>query len=331
MALSRRSSLIQSGTLVLVTCFIASSSIIRASAPSDAVRITAVANVTLRATPSSTAPAVAQLPLGTEVIESGPSGLDKTWVQVRLPDAREGWVQSSFTRPLDPVWRWPVFDRIISERLGRKGDGFPAGVELVAFIERVAPEYTDKDGRARVELARLKALSSTAGAVPFKQSNREPYASWLAARKEQVVYDEPGGRWMVRPELVWKTHAAYSSSAIADDLAWFAVSTGLPGECEGEVSCYLSAFNLLQGEYLRRHPAGRRAAESVDVLAQSTERLAPAGKVAPAYTFDRGGCQDMVKAVDGLSAAIKDTRAAARDRALTSLGAIKKLCGLEGF
>ena len=327
MALSRRSSLIQSGTFVLVTCFIASSSIIRASAPPDASRITAVANVTLRATPSSTAVAVAQLPLGTEVIESGPSGLDKTWVQVRLSDAREGWVQSSLTRPLDPVWRWPVFDRIISERLGRKGDGFPAGVELVAFIERVAPEYTDKDGRARVELARLKALASTAAAIPFRQSSREPYASWLAARKEQVVYDEPGGRWMVRPELVWKTHSAHASSAMADDMAWFAVNTGLPGECEGEVSCYLSAFNLLQGEYLRRHPAGQRAAESVELLAQSTERLAPAGKVAPAYTFDRRGCQDMVKAVDGLSAAIKETRAASRDRALTSLSEIRKLCG----
>jgi len=303
----------------------ASSSIIRASSP-DAVRITAVTNVTLRATPSSTAMAVAQLPLGTEVIESGPSGLDKTWVPVRLPDAREGWVQSSLTRPLDPVWRWPVFDRIISERLGRKGDGFPAGVELVAFIERVAPEYTDKDGRARIELARLKALSSTAGAVPFKQANREPYASWLAGRKEQVVYDEPGGRWMLRPDLIWSTHAAHASTAIADDIAWFAVNTGLPGECEGELSCYLAAFNVLQGEYLRRLPAGRRAAESVDFVAQSMNRLAPAGKLAPAYSFDRGGCREMVKAVDGLSSAIKDTRTAAKDRALGALTDLKKLC-----
>jgi len=325
MALSRRSSLM-SGTFILVSGLIASSSIIRASSPSDAVRITAVANVTLRATPSSTATAVAQLPLGTEVTESGPSGLDKTWIQVTLPDSRAGWVQSSLTRPLDPVWRWPVFDRIISERLGRKGDGFPAGVELVAFIERVAPEYTDKDGRARVELARLKALSSTAAAIPFNQSKREPYASWLAARKEQVVYDEPGGRWMLRPDLIWSAHSAHASTTMADDIAWFAVNTGLPGECEGEIACYLSAFNVLQGEYLRRLPAGRRAAESVDFVAQSTERLAPSGKVAPAYAFDRGGCQDMVKAVDSLSAAIKDTRAAAKDRAIASLTGLKKLC-----
>lgn len=327
MALSRRSSFIQPGSFVLVTCFIASSSIIRASGPQDAVRVTAVANVTLRATPSSTAAAVAQLPLGTEVIEAGPAGLDKRWVQVKLPDAREGWVQSSLTRPLDPVWRWPVFDRIISERLGRKGDGFPAGVELVAFIERVAPEYTDKDGRARIELARLRALASTASAVSWRQSKSEPYASWLAARKDQLVFDEPGGRWMVRPALIWDTHAAHASSTAADDIAWFAVSTGLPGECEGELDCYLVWRNALQGEYLRRHPGGRRVAESVDVIAQTADQVAPAGKVSPNYSFNKGGCRELVPASDALVTAIRNTRASSRDRALTSLAAVRKLCG----
>ena len=327
MALSRRSSPYMSGTFALVTCFIASSSLIRASAPPDAVRITAVANVTLRTTPSASAPAVAQLPLGTEVVESSTSSLDKTWIQVKLADAREGWVQSSLTRPLDPVWRWPVFDRIISERLGRKGDGFPAIIELVSFIERVAPEYTDKDGRARIELARLRALSSAASAIPLNKSTREPYAAWLAARKAHVVYDEPGGRWIVRPELVWDAHAAHASTTMADDIAWLAVTTGLPGECEGDVSCYLTARNRLQGEYLRRHPAGRRAAESVDVVAQTMETLAPSGKLATSYRFDKAGCRDMTSAIDGLAGAIKETRTPAKDRALAGLVSMKKLCG----
>src|SRR6185436_18626807 len=101
------------------------------------------------------AAAIAQLPLGTELADAGPAGLDKTWIRVRLADNREGWLLSNLTRPLDPIWRWPVFDRIIAERLGRKGDGFVASVELVNFIERVAPEYTDVDGRGRIELARL--------------------------------------------------------------------------------------------------------------------------------------------------------------------------------
>jgi hypothetical protein len=97
--------------------------------------------------PSPDASAIAQLALGTEVADAGPAGLDKTWVRVKLPDGREGWLQARLTKPLDPVWRWPVFDEIIASRLGRKGDGFPSNAEFVAFIERVA--ITDADGRAR--------------------------------------------------------------------------------------------------------------------------------------------------------------------------------------
>ena len=99
-------------------------------------------------------------------MDAGPAGLDKTWIRVRLADSREGWILSNLTRPLDPVWRWPTFDRIIAERLGRKGDGFAASAELVAFIERVAPEYTDPDGRGRIELARLRAMAAALESHP---------------------------------------------------------------------------------------------------------------------------------------------------------------------
>ena len=102
----------------------------------DSTRITAAANVTLRALPSAGATAVTQLPLGTELTDAGPAGIDKTWVRVKSTDGKEGWIQASLTKTLDPNWRWPTFDRIIAERLGRKGDGFPAQTELVAFIER---------------------------------------------------------------------------------------------------------------------------------------------------------------------------------------------------
>jgi hypothetical protein len=146
-------------------------------------RITAAANVTLRGLPASTSPVVAQLPLGTEVTDAGPAGLDKTWVRVRLANSREGWLLASLTKPLDQTWRWPTFDRIIAERLGRKGDGFSALAELVAFIERVAPEYTDPDGRARIDLDRLRAMSAALAAIPSNGLKRDPYASWLKAHE----------------------------------------------------------------------------------------------------------------------------------------------------
>ena len=138
-------------------CFVAVSGVIgiapapaRAGESDGAKRVTAVANATVRSAPSPNAPAVAQLPLGTEVLESGPSGLDKTWVLVRLGDSREGWLQTRLTKSLDPVWRSETYDAIISERLARKGDGFNATAELVSFIERVRPEYGDPASRAGV-------------------------------------------------------------------------------------------------------------------------------------------------------------------------------------
>jgi len=298
-----------------------------AAAPPDQARITAVANVTLREMPSATATPVARVPLGTEVLVI-PAGLDKTWLRVALADGREGWIQTSLTKSLDPVWRWPVFDAIIADRLSRTGDKFPAQAELVSFIERVAPEYTDADGRARVELARLQALARAAGAIPIGHATREPYAAWLASRKADVVYDEPGGQWMVRDTAVWTVHQKHAASPVADEIAWFGATNGLPGECEGHIACYLSVQNLLTGEYLRLHPAGRHAAEAVDATVASLDAFAPAGIVRASYHFDRTSeCVELTKAVTALSSAIQRTKAPGRDSALARLAALRGTCG----
>ena len=326
MTASRRRAIIISNLVSFAFTFVVASPAL-AAGQTDTARITSVANVTLRAMPSPDASAIAQLALGTEVIDAGPAGLDKTWVRVKLTDGRQGWLQARLTKPLDPVWRWPVFDEIIASRLGRKGDGFPANTEFVAFIERVAPEYTDTDGRARIELARQRALSTTLASIPFKGGRREPYSSWLGTRKHGVVYDEPGGRWMLAPGPLWDLHARHSATAAADDLAWLAVTNGLPGECEGVLPCYLSARNRSEAEYLRRHPAGRHAAEAVAIIARTAETLTapPLGKAG--YEFDRTrDCRDVVATVDALTGAVQKTAAASRDAAVASLAAIRAPC-----
>ncbi len=295
----------------------------------DSLRITIAANVTLRATPSSTAEAVAQLPLGTELSPAGPADLDKTWVRVKIGDAREGWVQTNLTRPLDPAWRWPTFDRIIAERLGRKGDGFQASTELVAFIDRVTPEYTDPDGRARLEYSRLRAMSAALSAIPAGGSRREPYVSWLASKKAEVIYDEPGGRWMMSDSSIWERQARLSSTAVADDIGWFVVTNGLAGECEGQVACYLNARNRLYGEYLRRYPNGAHAAEAVDVLKGTADLLStPAKSSRASYVLDvKKDCREVTTTIDALSDAVKGTKAAGKDAALASLSALRRACG----
>lgn len=326
MTRSRRPFAISSAT-VLCALLVGAQLIGSAAGAADFTRITVAANVTLRRAPSPGAAAVAQLPLGTEVSDAGPAGLDKTWFRVKLGDGREGWLLASLTKPLDPVWRWPTFDTIIANRLGRKGDGFPANVELVAFIERVAPQYTDADGRARLELSRVRALSATMESIPKGAGSREPYASWLASRRTQVLYDEPGGRWMLANGPLWETHARLSSTTSGDDFAWFAVTSGLSGECEGYLTCYVEARNRLYGEYLRRHPFGRRVAESVSTIRNTADQLTAPVTTKATYEFDgKRDCRALTVAVDGLTAAVQGTRTEGKDAALKSLGILRKMC-----
>jgi hypothetical protein len=298
-----------------------------AAQTAGALRLTSAANATLRAAPSPDAPAIAQLPLGAEVREAGPAGLDKTWMLVRLSDAREGWLQTRLTKAVDPDWRSETYDAIIADRLGRKGDGFSATVELLSFIERVAPEYGDAASRAAVELARLQALARVAAAIPFNGAKREPYGSWLGRRQHELVHDEPGGRWIVRNPVIWSVHARHRDTPAGDDIAWFAVTTGLAGECEGFVSCYFASENTLHGEYLRAHPFGRHAGDAVASVNSMLEAVSSAGQFTKPYSFDRkDDCQQLTAAVDGLASAIQTAKAAGWESAVANLSAVRKQC-----
>jgi hypothetical protein len=311
----------------LVTSIAATASVLIATAQEPAVRLVGAANVTIRQGPSAQAAAVVSLPLGTEVRQAGDNDLDKTWVHITTPDGREGFVLARLTRPLDPFWTWQTHEQLIVERLGRKGDGFPAAVELVSYIERIADTFSDPDGRARIDLYRLKALQLALAAVPSGR-RREPSNSWLTRYEDWAAYDEPGGRWMLRNDAIWKVHDAHARSPLADEIAWLSVTNGLGGECEGYLPCYFGARNALQGEYLRRHPTGVHVMEAVAAIG-STARLfhVPADE-GSAYRFERAAdCAPLTRELDALESAIQRAAAAPdRDGAIAALTAVRALC-----
>jgi hypothetical protein len=312
---------------LILLAVLVSGSIVTAQAGSQ--RMIAAANVTVRQTPSPQAPVVAQLPLGTEVAEAGDADADKTWVRILTPDGKDGWVLANLTRPIDPFWKWQTQEALIAERLARKGDGFRALVELVSFIERIADTFTDPDARARMDLYRLKALQQALSAIPISHDKRDPYASWLNRYTTWISYSEPGGRWLVANDAIWKVHDARVNTAAADEIAWLSVTVGLGGECEGYVPCYVEWRNRLQGEYLRRYPRGAHAAEAVAAIGQTAALLNASARLPnSAYSFDaKADCKPLVESLDALKVVLGHAPSSpARQTTLENLAAIGQRC-----
>lgn len=220
-------------------------------------RLVAAANVRLRSAPSEEVTIVTTLPLGTDVIvmETSP---DRAWLRVRTTDGREGWMRETYSLRVPPGQFARVAQTIVARRLHRTGDGFSAWLELQQFIERVRPQLPDRESEARFALFRLQAIAGAAGASGRRYRPATPeLAAWREAHAALIGYNEPGGRWILRRDVILAEHDQFRGTVAADEIAWLAVSNGLAGECEGDVLCYLTWDDLLWAEYLRRMPAGR--------------------------------------------------------------------------
>lgn len=298
-----------------------------AAGSGNPVRITAATNLALRQTPSANANVVAYLPLGTEVTEVGPLGLDKTWLHVKLADNREGWLLATLTRLVEPSRRTATVEAIIVDRLGRRGDGPPACIEVVDFIEHESASVNDPQTAARFDLYRLRAVSTVLAAIRLNLGKRDPYMSWLDRHKSLVAYDEPGGRWLLANAAVWQIHDQHPDSAAADEIAWLAVTNGLPGECQGSLVCYVDALNKLDGEYLRRHPTGRHADEAATRIRDAADQIGAGVKAHSVYVFDRTrDCAGLTRSIDALTASISAAACGNRGEVLQSLAGIKSAC-----
>lgn len=284
-------------------------------------RLIAASNVRLRSAPAEAAETVAGVPLGTTLVQLESGGEGGAWVRLRLADGRDGWTPSRLARRFTPETKVDVFETLIKERLGRSGDSFPARAELVAFIDRVRPEIDEPEASGRFALHWLNAMTGALSAVPRGQAKNSPYAGWLEARNTLVVYNVPGGTWMLRRDAILALHDHEKDTSSADDIAWFHVINRIPGECEGFLPCYVRAGNLLQGEYLRRHPAGRHVDEALAKFPQLAADLNSRTMARP------GDCRELLEGLTPLRAAVTATRAIGRQPALDALEKLSAGCG----
>jgi hypothetical protein len=219
-------------------------------------RLVAVSNARLRAEPSEEVRILGTVPLGEHLTDVGSTD-DGTWRRVRTTDGREGWMLEALTRRVRPGEYLRTVETIILGRLRRQGDGFAALMEVESFIDRVRQDLPDRAAAARFALYRLRAIQMIARAGERYHRPLAPaFAVWLDAHRTMLVRNEPGGAWLVRRDVILAEHDLYKEERAGDEIAWLAVTIGLPGECEGEAGCYLRWSDFLEGEYLRRVPAG---------------------------------------------------------------------------
>lgn len=243
-------------------------------------RVTSASSVRVRATPSTSGAVVDTLSIGVVLDEVGRSpapqkvgSQEDYWYKVALPSGKQGWVFGGLTKAVDPNRPDGAYVEIARDRLANDVVAltFADWTDLVAFLDRAPGLVSTKEARGELEMARLVAVGNALMATPIEQQNRAPYKPWRDKLKTKTVYSEPAAQWLVEADEFWAVQSRYADTAVGDRLAWDAANASLPGECEGDVSCSLSAYNFTAGRYVKLYPKGEHTDEAIARLIEIVE------------------------------------------------------------
>lgn len=244
------------------------------SATASDRRIVSAASVSLREAPGAAGRQVSRLALGTLVEELSRTGGVETiggatapWLRVSTAEGVEGWVFGGLTLPYTDADRDAIALAIAEDRLRRQGDPFGAFDELRSFLVRAAAAARAPEAKARLSLSALRALERAAEAIPFRRLSDPAVLAWVEAHRKDLVYSEPGGRWLVVSDRYCELLERCASLPVAEEVAWTAARATLPGECEGELPCSLGILAGTDGRYLERFPRGAHAEEALSNVA----------------------------------------------------------------
>lgn len=245
------------------------------------LRIVSAAAVSLREAPGVSSATMGRLPLGTVVEERARTGGVDTvggetapWLLVSTPSGEEGWLFGALTLPYADAEKDSLALEIADGRLKRKGDPFESYEELYAFLSRAAGDAGTPEAGARLGLAALRALDRAAGAIGVRRLQEPSVLAWVEANARDLVWSEPGARWLVVADRYWELHQRFSAVPAAEEIAWDAARTLLPGECEGEIPCHVGVVARTYGRYLGLWPEGAHASAALSLVATDVDALA---------------------------------------------------------
>jgi hypothetical protein len=254
--------------------------------------ITTASGVRVRSEPQKTAKETVKLGIGVilDVVKDAPGG----WLEVKPSEGPGGFVFGALTAVFDRAQRNALYLRIMGERLAAPKLLPEEARDLADFAHRAAldAEAKDKDAAAELALDDLLALQKALDAIDPTQSGDAAIQRWVKKHEDRCTFNDPAGTWMVGADEYWEVHDRFKGSKLSERIAWQAAQAGMPGECEGALTCYVGRFEILYGRFLAQYPNGEHAAEALERVSEAAKGWLPLVKDPELADEDKADLQE---------------------------------------
>lgn len=248
----------------------------------------------------------------------------RNWYQISLNSGRSAWISGTIVEDYDDSRRGLIYQKLADKYLAREKLDFKTASEAFGFLAMTRNRVENKNVRAALELKRLRMLNRTLEALPFDKLDQEPYKTFTNINRAEIAYSEPAGQWLVRADTLWDLREKYSDLPIADDIAWEAANTMLPGECEGFIGCHFPLMVMTDGRYLKYYPNGKYSKKALDVVIQNLNEMAGNTEFSYEPLYDDSERSEFNKSVRELRASLNRVSSPDRRRALRLLNQVEK-------
>lgn len=201
---------------------------------------------------------------------------NENWCKVRLGKngvEAIGWISKKLTQRFSNERRGEVYSRVADKYLNQSSLNFADAVQVFDFLSEAQKEIKNAGDLANLNFKRVLALRAALKEIGFGKQSENPFKDFLEKNKDEVVYNEPAGEWLVRSDLFWQLREKYKHLPVAEEIAWSAAQNPVPGECEGYVNCYLYLLRSTAGEYLNFYPNGKYSREALKTIADYLEPI----------------------------------------------------------
>ncbi len=227
--------------------------------------------VRVRSAPNLNGKVLGSTKLGTVYSIVGKRG---DWYNISFNEGAKGWISGTLVEPFDEARRGFIYQSLANKYINRPKSSFADASELFDFLSNIQNEVAGTTAEPDLAFKRLIALASALDAIPIEKSDQKIYKDFAQANESEIVYSDPAGQYFVIASKFWDLREKYIKTPLAEDIAWKAAQTPLPGECEGYIPCHLYNTRATISKYVEFYPNGKHSKEALESMAEYLGYLA---------------------------------------------------------